>query len=44
MFGGVACEKGSWDFDELKLEFEELILESAPIEITGFWGRVSDPK
>jgi len=29
-------EKGSWDFDELKIELEELILESAPIEITGF--------
>jgi len=29
-------EKGSWDLDELKIELEELILESAPIEITGF--------
>jgi DNA modification methylase len=29
-------EKGSWEFDELKLELEELILEEAPIEITGF--------
>jgi hypothetical protein len=29
-------EKGTWDFDELKLELEELILEEAPIEITGF--------
>jgi DNA modification methylase len=29
-------EKGSWDFDELKLELQELILEQAPIEITGF--------
>ena len=29
-------EKGSWNFDELKLELEELILEDAPIEITGF--------
>ena len=29
-------EKGSWNLDELKLEFEELILEDAPIEITGF--------
>lgn len=29
-------EKGSWDFDELKLELEELIVEDAPIEITGF--------
>jgi DNA modification methylase len=29
-------EKGTWDFDELKLEIEELILEEAPIEVTGF--------
>ena len=29
-------EKGGWDFDELKLELEELIIEQAPIEITGF--------
>ena len=29
-------EKGSWHFDELKLELEELILEDVPIEITGF--------
>ena len=29
-------EKGQWDLDELKVEFEELILEDAPIEITGF--------
>jgi ParB-like chromosome segregation protein Spo0J len=29
-------EKGSWNLDELKLELEELILEDAPIEITGF--------
>ena len=29
-------EKGSWDLDELKIEFEELILAEAPIEITGF--------
>lgn len=29
-------EKGSWDFDELKLELEELILENAAVEITGF--------
>ena len=29
-------EKGSWDFDELKLELEELILEHAPVAITGF--------
>ena len=29
-------EKGQWDLDELKIEFEELILSDAPIEITGF--------
>ena len=29
-------EKGSWDFDELKLELEELILDDVPVEITGF--------
>jgi DNA modification methylase len=29
-------EKGAWDFDELKVELDELILEGAPIEITGF--------
>src|SRR5262249_30095075 len=29
-------EKGSWNFDQLKLELQELILEEAPIEITGF--------
>jgi DNA modification methylase len=29
-------EKGEWDLGALKLEFEELILEQAPIEITGF--------
>ncbi len=29
-------EKGRWDLDELKIEFEELILEEASIEITGF--------
>jgi DNA modification methylase len=29
-------EKGSWDLDELKIELEELIVEDAPIEITGF--------
>jgi DNA modification methylase len=29
-------EKGSWNFDQLKLELQELILEGAPIEITGF--------
>lgn len=31
-------ERGSWDLDTLKLEFEELILEEMPIEITGFTG------
>jgi hypothetical protein len=29
-------EKGSWNLDELKLELEELSLEDAAIEITGF--------
>jgi DNA modification methylase len=29
-------EKGRWDLDELKIEFEELILADAPIEISGF--------
>jgi DNA modification methylase len=29
-------EKGSWAFEELKLELNELQLENAPIEITGF--------
>jgi DNA modification methylase len=29
-------EKGQWDLDELKIEFEELILEDAPIEVSGF--------
>jgi hypothetical protein len=29
-------EKGGWNLDELKVEFEELILADAPIEITGF--------
>ena len=29
-------EKGSWNLDELKIELEELVLENAPIEITGF--------
>jgi DNA modification methylase len=29
-------EKGRWNLDELKIEFEELILTDAPIEITGF--------
>jgi DNA modification methylase len=30
------AEKGQWDLDALKIEFEELILSDAPIEITGF--------
>src|SRR5262245_25898393 len=29
-------EKGSWNFEELKIELAELILEDATIEITGF--------
>ncbi len=29
-------EKGQWDLDELKIEFEELILADAPIDISGF--------
>jgi DNA modification methylase len=29
-------EKGEWSLNELKLEFEELIIAEAPIEITGF--------
>ena len=29
-------EKGQWNLDELKIEFEELILTDTPIEITGF--------
>src|SRR5207248_2481429 len=29
-------EKGEWDLEELKIEFEELILTEAPIEISGF--------
>jgi hypothetical protein len=29
-------EKGSWAFEELKLELNELVLENTPIEITGF--------
>ena len=28
-------EKGRWNLDELKPEFEELILDEAPIEISG---------
>jgi DNA modification methylase len=30
------AEKGEWDLGELKIEFEELILEEAPIEVSGF--------
>jgi hypothetical protein len=29
-------EKGQWDLAELKIEFQELVLEDVPIEITGF--------
>ena len=29
-------EKGEWNLDELKIEFEELILNDAPIEVSGF--------
>jgi DNA modification methylase len=29
-------EKGQWDLDALKIEFEELIVTDAPIEIIGF--------
>ena len=29
-------EKGQWDVAELKIEFEELILTEAPVEISGF--------
>jgi hypothetical protein len=30
------AEKGQWDPGELKIEFEDLILTEAPIEISGF--------
>ena len=30
------AEKGQWDLEALKIEFEELILLDAPIEISGF--------
>ncbi|MCJ2087489.1 site-specific DNA-methyltransferase [Methylobacterium sp. E-005] len=29
-------ERGGWDLDELKLEFEELALEDGPLDVTGF--------
>ena len=29
-------EKGEWNVDELKIEFEDLILADAPIEVSGF--------
>jgi len=29
-------EQGAWDFDALKLEFEEMALEEAPIDVSGF--------
>ena len=29
-------EKGQWDFEALKLELQELIIEDMPVEITGF--------
>jgi hypothetical protein len=29
-------EKGEWNLDELKIEFEELIFADAPIEVSGF--------
>jgi hypothetical protein len=29
-------EKGEWNLDELKIEFEELFLTDAPIEVSGF--------
>jgi DNA modification methylase len=31
-------EKGAWDIAELELEFKELILADAPIELSGFGG------
>ncbi len=31
------AEKGEWNVDELKLEFEELILTDAPLEVSGCW-------
>jgi hypothetical protein len=32
------AERGEWDLDELKVEFEELLVADAPIELTGFTG------
>src|SRR5271154_99576 len=29
-------EKGQWDLEALKIEFDELILDEAPIEVSGF--------
>ena len=29
-------EKGSWDIAELEVEFKELIIAEAPIELSGF--------
>jgi DNA modification methylase len=29
-------EKGEWNLDELKIEFQELIFKDAPIEVSGF--------
>jgi len=29
-------EKGEWNLDELKIEFEELIFADAPVEVSGF--------
>ena len=28
--------EGEWDLEELKIEFEELILADAPIKVSGF--------
>jgi ParB-like chromosome segregation protein Spo0J len=30
------AEKGTWDLEELKAEFNEMIIEDAPIELSGF--------
>jgi DNA modification methylase len=35
-------EKGEWNLDTLKLEFQELILTDAPLEISGFSGAELD--